>query len=106
MTYLHSDLINENNLYTYQNDTITILSNCNNNICSCVDVYPKLDYIRSNVYTCNSDNIVSIPYNTFTSNEMYRIDYVLILLMLCIFAFWIIFIPLKILFRFFRRFDF
>lgn len=105
-TYLYSDLINDNYLYEKEYDYIKVFKNCVDNQCTCVNVYPQFDYLRGNEYNCNSSNIIGIPVSSFTDNIYYRIDFPNILFIFLVFCFVIIFCPLKILFRFFRRFDF
>lgn len=105
-TYLYSDLINDNYLYEKEADYIKIFKDCNNNQCTCVNVYPQFDYLKTENYICDNTNIIKIPASTFTDNIYYRIDFPSILFIFLVFCFVIIFCPLKILFRFFRRFDF
>lgn len=105
-TYLYSDLINNNYLYQKEADYIKIYKDCDNNQCTCVNVYPYFDYLRTDNYSCNINNIISVPVSSFSDNIFYRIDLSSILFIFLVFCFVIIFCPLKILLRFFRRFDF
>lgn len=105
-TYIETDLLNDNYIYTYENNNIIVHSNCNNNQCDCVNIYPELDYMRSNIYSCilqNNNNI--IDYSKLTDNYYYRIDFYKILIIFIIFCFFIIYCPIKILLRFFKRFN-
>lgn len=105
-TFLYSDLINENYDYSLNNDIITIYKNCNNGTCDCESVFIKNDYIRSDIYTCSKQNVIPLDHNIFTSSEFYRLDYWNILFIFLVMCFIIIYCPLKIILRFFRRFDF
>lgn len=107
MFYVPSQFINDNNLYSYNsvNNKLTVYEECENNQCVCTDIFPDFDYNVSQSYTCNVSHetlLNSIP----TDNYYYRKDFWSILVIFIVFCFIIIYCPLKILFRFFRRFDF
>lgn len=94
MTYLPSDLINQN--YTYfTNGTYYIIktnNNCysqyNSVYCDCINVYPEQDYLRSNVYTCSTSNNNQLAYTNFTDVLSYRLDFdkICVMIFICIFG--------------------
>lgn len=104
MTYLPTNLINENYYYNYNNNKITIFKNCISNNCNCIDVFPDLDYQQSKTYSCElSSN--NLDYTIFTDNFYYRKDFSSILIIFIILSFFILWCPLKIMMRFFKRFN-
>lgn len=106
-TYIETNLLNDTYIYTYVGNIITVHSNCNNNQCDCTNIYPELDYMKSKTYTCalsnTNDNL--LDYNNLTDNIYYRIDFYKILIIFIILAFIIIWCPIKIMLRFFKRFN-
>lgn len=110
MTYLPSAYINSNYKYTANNDYIRVYTNnnCynqyNSTYCDCLYIYPKLDYLVSETSSCNLSSLNNtISYSNFTDNYYYRIDFVNILLMFFIMSIFIIYIPLKIFSKLFRK---
>ena len=110
MTYLPTEYINSNYKYTSNGESIRIYTNnnCyqnyNSTYCDCIYVYPNLDYLTSEISSCNVSSLSNtISYSTFTDNFYYRIDFVNILIMFTIMAFFIIVIPLKIFSKIFRK---
>lgn len=104
MIYVPQQLINENNFYSYNNNVLTVYSECNDNNCVCNDVYINYDYNISDNYICSKDSIImlsSIP----TSDYYYRQDFWTILFIFLVFCFIIIYCPIKIILRFFKRFN-
>lgn len=107
-TYLPSTFINNNYRYKINGDYFTIITNNNcfsqysNTYCDCYNVYPKLDYINSEVSSCNI-NTNYVTSDKFSSDIYYRIDFVNIMIIFCIFAYFIIFLPYKIMSRLFGR---
>lgn len=104
-TYIDTDLLNEDYIYTYENDNIIVHSNCENNQCDCVAIYPNLDYMRSNTYSCTLQNNNIINYNILTDNIYYRIDFYKILIIFIVLCFVVLYCPIKIFLRFFKRFN-
>lgn len=110
MTYLPTNSINSNYKYTISNDYIRVYTNnnCytnyNSTYCDCYYVYPKIDYLISETTSCNVSNLNNtISYTNFTDNYYYRIDFANILLMFFIMSIFIIFIPIKIFSKIFRK---
>ena len=110
MTYLPSNFINTNYKYTISNDYIRVYTNnnCytnyNSTYCDCYYVYPKIDYINSESTSCNVSNLSNtISSNSFTDNYYYRIDFSNILVMFFIMSIFIIYIPIKIFSKIFRK---
>ena len=102
--YIPSELINSDNLYSYKDNIITVYSNCENNNCTCNDVYVKFDYNYSEDYSCTSNSIHEI--NGIATNEIYyRYDFWNILFIFLCLCFIIIYCPLHIVGRFFKRFE-
>lgn len=109
-TFLPTDSININYKYTISNDYYRIYTNenCytqyNSTYCDCYYIYPKLDYINSERTSCNVSNLSNtISYSNFTDNYYYRIDFVNILLMFLIMSIFIIYIPIKLVSRIFKK---
>lgn len=109
-TYLPSDFINSNYKYRINGDYYVVIKDTNcyqqysSTYCDCVNVYPKFDYISSEVYSCslsNSSNYLSSNY--FTSDFYYRIDLSSILIIFLIFAIFIVYLPYRIMSRVFGR---
>lgn len=102
MTYLPTELINQEYYYNYNNNSITIYKNCNSNNCDCVEVFPDLDYQISKTYSCEltSNNL---DYTIFTDNIYYRKDLSSILIIFIILSFFIIYIPLNVFSKLFKR---
>lgn len=110
MTYLPTEYINQNYKYTINGDNIRIYTNnnCyqnyNSTYCDCLYIYPKIDYLTSEITSCNVSNLNSvINYEKFTDNYYYRIDFDRILVMFTIMSIFIILIPLKIFSKIFRK---
>ena len=74
MFYVPEELINDNNFYSYNgaNQTLTVYSQCENNNCTCTDVYTSLDYLKSEDYLCSMNNI-HVLSSTPTSSNYYRV---------------------------------
>lgn len=104
-TYLYSDLINQDYYYNIDNNEITIFKDCNNNSCTCEKVLIDTDYMRTNTFSCTYNNDNNFIYNNFSDNIYYRLDFYKILIIFIIFCFFIIYCPIKILLRFFKRFN-
>ena len=109
--YMPSNLINSNYSYEMNGDDYFVVhtnNNCYNNgyntiYCDCYKVYPTQDYLVTNAFACYNGNYASIPYNNLTSDFWYRIDLDKILIIFLILAIFIIFIPYKIIGRWFGR---
>ena len=105
MIYIPTELLHQENYYSYSNnDIITVYSSCNNDSCTCTDIYTNLDYNKSSTYSCTKTGVNFID-STPTDNFYYRKDFWSILIMFIIFCFVIIWVPLKIVMRFFKRFN-
>lgn len=109
-TYLPTESINSNFKYTISNDYIRVYTNqnCytnyNNQYCDCYYIYPKIDYLQSEKVSCNTSNLSNtISYQNFTDDFYYRIDFSNILIMFFIMSIFIIYIPLKVFSKFFRK---
>lgn len=110
MFYIPKDLLSTNYTYYINNDTITIRTrnNCYYNYqteyCDCRDLFPKLNYVYSNTYSCASSSYShTINNNYLSDNFIYRTDFPQIIF-LVLFAFIILYlIPFKIFTRLFRR---
>ena len=109
-TFLPTEYINSNYKYTSNGDYIRIYTNNNcynqytSTYCDCLYIYPKLDYMTSEVSSCNVSNISNtISYQNFTDNYYYRVDFVNILLMFFIMSIFIIYIPFKLFSKIFRK---
>lgn len=110
MFYVPNNLKNEN--YTYyisDNNNVIIITNenCYNqfgtNYCDCINLYPNLDYVYSNKYTCSASNYnYSIPYNNITSDYWYRLNIAQILIIFTIIVLFSTFFDYK-LFQVFRK---
>ena len=102
--YLPSDLINSSYNYEYTNDYIVVHKYTNrhqdqwgNWSSDCVRVYPKFDYNQSQVYSCSESFTTYLNKNDFSSDLIYRIDYVYILIIFMILAFIIVICPYKLI---------
>lgn len=109
-TYLPSESINSNYKYSITNDYFRIYTNENcytqysSTYCDCYYIYPKLDYINSEKTSCNVTNLTNtIPYTDFTDNYYYRVDFTNILIMFLIMSIFVIYIPIKIVSKIFRK---
>lgn len=102
MTYLPTELINQDYYYNYNNNNITIYKDCVSNNCDCVDVFPDFDYQISKTYSCELTS-TNLDYTIFTDNFYYRKDLSSILIILTIFAFFIIYIPIFVFSKLFKR---
>ena len=77
-TYLPSSAINGGYHYTISNDHYTIrtnqncYTNYNTTYCNCYDIYPKFDYISTEIYSCAYNNINYIDSSNFTSDIWYN----------------------------------
>lgn len=104
MTYLPSDLINENYIYSFDNNNIIVLKNCENNLCVCNSVLTDLDYQVTNDFFCSeTDYKYFINYNNFSDSVYYRKDLSSILTIFIIFCIICLLIPLKVFMRFFKK---
>lgn len=109
--YIPENLKNQNYTYYISNDyTITIRTNENcytqyqTQYCDCLDLFPKLDYINSNRYSCSVSSYThTINYNDITSDTWYSLNKLDSLIMFVILAYFIILIPFKIFKRLFGR---
>lgn len=106
MFYVPSNFINENNYYSYiaNHDTLIVYQNCVNNSCDCNDIYIDYDYNYSQTYNCTltHDSLLNgVP----TDNYYYRKDFWIILFIFLVFCFVILYVPIKIFLRFFKRFN-
>ena len=110
-TFLPTDLINDNYTYNINNDTIIVRTNNNcytqytSTYCDCVNVFPKLDYLRSEVYSCNVNQNASnnVSRETFTDDYFYRLDLTNILIIFIILFIFVIYFPYRIICRWFGR---
>lgn len=109
-TFLPSEYINSNYRYRINGDYYVVIKDTNcytqytTTYCDCVNVFPRLDYISSEVYSCSlsqSSNYVS--YDKFSDDFYYRIDLSSILLIFLIFSIFIVYIPYRIMSRIFGR---
>lgn len=109
MTYLPHDYINSNYKYQLNNDYFRVITNenCytnyNNTYCDCFNVYPKLDYLASEITSCNINVSNYVNSSSFTDNFYYRIDFTNILIMFTIMSIFIIYLPIKIFSKIFRK---
>lgn len=110
MTYLPSELINQNYKYRINGDYYVIIKNTNcynsynTTYCDCVNVFPRMDYIQSETYSCSSTQSSNyIPYTNFTNDFYYRIDLSNILLIFLVLFIFIIHLPYRIMSRVFGR---
>ena len=103
MFYVPEEFINDENFYSYNgvNQTLTIYSNCENNHCTCTDLYTSFDYLKSEDYVC-SMNDIHLLSSTPTSLNYYRTDYYISCILFIIMCFIIIYIPFRIVLRFFK----
>ena len=108
-TYLPSQFINENYRFTISNDYYVVHTNnnCYNNYnttyCDCYNVYPKMDYVSTQAYSCNYNPSNYLVADTFVSDNWYRLDLSNILLIFLILFIFIILFPYKIISRLFGR---
>lgn len=109
MTYLPTEYINSNFKYRLQGDYYTIITNHNcytqysTTYCDCYNIYPKLDYIISETMTCNNNPSSYVTSSSFTDNFYYRVDFPSILFMFLIMSIFIIYLPLKVFSKVFRK---
>lgn len=110
MTYLPSNFISSNYKYTISNDSIRVYTNNNcytqysSTYCDCFYVYPKIDYVNSETTSCNVSNLNNtVSSSSFTDNFYYRIDFPDILVMFLIMSIFIIYIPIKLFSKIFRK---
>ena len=109
MTYLPTQYINNNYKYRLNGDYYTIITdqNCytqySTTYCDCYNIYPKLDYIVSESTSCNYNVTNYTTSSSFTDNFYYRVDFSNILVMFLIMSIFIIFIPIKIFSKIFRK---
>lgn len=110
-TYLPNEFIKSNYHYKVNNDYFTIMtdnhcySQYSNTYCDCLNIYPNLDYITSEPYSCSVSTSSSnyLSYDNFTSDYWYRVDIYKILLIFLVLFIFIIFFPYKIITRIFGR---
>lgn len=101
--YLPAEYLNKpcyviNNGYIRAYETI----NARDNVV--YDIYVNQDYMVKQSTASYSDYTVCDTSNTYTSNILYRVDFMNILVCIIILLFFSIGIPFKLLTRFFRRF--
>lgn len=101
MIYVPEQFNIENNYFSYNDNIITVYSNCQNNECTCIDIYTTLDYRTSENYLCNMNN-VHLLNEQITNDFSYRIDYYKILIIFAIFTVVIILIPFRMIMKFFK----
>ena len=108
-SYLPSSLINSSYRYTIANDSIVVHTNnnCYNNYsttyCDCIQVYPKMDYLESETYSCNYNPSSFVSSSRFTNDIWYRIDLSDTLLIFLILFLFIFLFPYKLVSRLFGR---
>lgn len=109
-TYLPSDLINQNYKYRINNNYYVVITNdnCytnyNTTYCDCVNVFPQLDYIISETYSCSTTQSTNyVSYNKFTDDFYYRIDLSSILIIFFVLSIFIVYLPYRIMSRIFGR---
>ena len=108
-SYLPSNLISNNYRYTISNNIITIHTNQNcytqysTTYCDCVQVYPQLDYLQSESYSCNYNPSTYLSSSSFTGDYWYRLDLSNILIIFLILFIFIFALPYKIVSRLFGR---
>lgn len=108
-TYIPSDLLNSNWSYEFNDYYFTIhtYQNCfnqyNTTYCDCIRLYHSFDYQYSNRFSCSNNFTTSISYDNLTSDFWYRVDIDKSLTIFMILAIIIIFIPFKIIGRWFGR---
>lgn len=105
MTYLPTEQINEEYFYEISNDVIVIFKNCENDECQCNDVYTNMNYMTSDDYTCYIQDNIFTDSSNFTDNFYYRQDFDKIMILFYLMAFFVIYCPIIIITRFFRRFS-
>lgn len=95
--YVNSSCFTINNGYirAYTNDSLT----------EYVDIYVNQDYMLKKGNTTYTQNITCDSLNTLTDDWLYRLDLDKILICLLILIILVIGIPLKVVSRFFRRFQ-
>lgn len=101
MIYVPEQFNIETNLFSYHDNIITVYSDCQNNECTCTDIYTTLDYKTSENYLCDMNN-VHLLNEQITSDFSYRIDYYKILIILTILTIFIILIPFRMVMKFFK----
>lgn len=108
-TYLPQQYINSNYRYTISNDSYLVHTNnnCYNNYnttyCDCYYIYPKNNYLISQVSSCNYNPSSYITSTSFTSDIWYRSDIALILIIFLILFIFIVKYPIRIIMRLFGR---
>lgn len=108
-TYLPSQFINNNYRYTISNDYYIVHTNnnCfqqyNTTYCDCYNVYPKMDYVYTQAYSCGYNSSTNFDVNTFSSDIWYRLDLVSILIIFLILFIFIFKYPFRIISRLFGR---
>lgn len=109
MYYLPEEFINQNYRYSITDDYITIrtnnncYTNYNNTYCDCYNIYPKMDYMKTDAYSCNYNSSTNISYTNYSSDFWYRQDLSNILIIFTILFIFIILFPYKIVARMFGR---
>ena len=99
--YLPSEYVNSSCKVVYS-DYIRVYTN--SSYTEYVDIFPKNDYLikkGSNTYPPN--NVVCDTLNEYTDNYYYRTDFDSILIIFSIMSIFIVFLPLKIVFRLFKK---
>lgn len=81
MSYLPSELLNNNYDYFYNNNYFIVrtnkncYTNYNTQYCDCYNVFNNNHYLVSSAYSCTSPNTqYKIPFSQFTSDFYYRGD--------------------------------
>lgn len=110
MYYLPKTLINNNYLYNISNNYIVVrtnnncYTNYNTTYCDCYNVYPELDYMITNAYSCSyNQTSQNINYDKFTDNQFYRIDMYKSLIMYFIIFLFTFYLGYKVISRLFGR---
>ena len=110
MFYIPSNLKNQNYTYYISNSNYIVVrtnDNCytqyQTTYCDCIDLYPSLDYIYSNRYSCSTSSYShTIPYDKISNDYWYRLDLDKILVIFIIIVLFSSYFPYK-LFKTFRK---
>lgn len=100
--YLPTEYL-EKPCYVINNGYIRVYNTINRQDNVVYDIYINQDYMIKQTTSNYSDYTVCDKFNTYTDNIIYRVDFMNILVCIVILLFFSIFIPLKIIKRFFRR---
>ena len=88
MTYLPTEYIDSSFTYYSNGDYFIVVKPDD----SCFNIYPKLDYLVSESYSCDISSLAELNYNIFTDVYSYRLDFVYICIMLFICIFGLLFV--------------